>query len=222
MVLALMFTGVDVLHICNLFSLEWLVSLDCHPVHFEWAVVLIKSEIPLCSDSFVVASPHHLVTTGDPLQLGIPPEPLLSRTVGVPHILAELLVGRIHCCVLGVWACEAIIDSCWLRTRASGALPWVTVHCLSQTHYHPGWCCPHCHPWWSLYHNVLCSPRPAQPTIIRVSSTLNWTGGQLRRLSWGWLKLWLVTSAVSLPPVLGWTPLSDLGWAGGRLHPLLM
>ena len=38
----------------------------------------------------------------------------------------------------------------------------------------------------------------------------------------GWSELWLTAGAVLLPPVVGWNPLSDLGWKGGGLCLLLM
>ena len=85
--------GVDVLHIGSLFNPEQLLSLDCHPAHFEGVVVLIKSEILLCFDSFMVTSLHHVVTTADPLQLGFPPGSPLSRTAGGLLLLAEPLAG---------------------------------------------------------------------------------------------------------------------------------
>ena len=97
-----MFMGADVLHIGSLFNPEQLVSLDHHPAHFEEVVVLIKSEIPLCSDCFIVTSPHCLVTTANLLQLGIPPESLLSGTAGGLYPLVESLVDRLCNCLLSV------------------------------------------------------------------------------------------------------------------------
>ena len=125
--LCLMLTGVDILHIGSLFNPEQVVGSDCHPAHFEGDVVLIKSEILLCSDGFVVASSHWLVSTADLLQLGISPESLFSRTAEGPHILAEPLAGGLYDFLLGVQSWEAIIPSFWIRARVSRALPWVTV-----------------------------------------------------------------------------------------------
>ena len=90
------------LHVGSLFNLEQLVSSDHHPAHFEGAVVLIKSKIPLFSDGFVAASPHCMATTADPLQLGAPSGSLVSRTAGGPHLLVEPLVGGLYDCLLGI------------------------------------------------------------------------------------------------------------------------
>ena len=97
-----MLTGVEVLHIGGLFDPELLVSSDHHPTHFKGAVVLIMSEILLCSDDFVITFPHCLVTTTDLFQLGVPPGSMLTRTARGPHLLAELFVGRLYNCLLSV------------------------------------------------------------------------------------------------------------------------
>ena len=178
--LSLMLTGVDVLHMSSLFNLDWLVSLDHHPAHFKGAVVLIKIEILLCSDSFEVTSPHFLLTTADPLQLGIPSGSLLNGTVGDPHPLVEPLCVGPYDHLLGVWTQETIFSSYWMRDRVSSTLP-----CLSWTHQHPGQHHPHWQSWQTLHHGLQCSLRPWYQSIFGISDTLNWTGRGLKSSSHG-------------------------------------
>ena len=89
--LGLVIPGVDVFCIGHLFDSDQLVGSDHHPAHFKGTVVLIKSEIPLCFDGLVVASPHCLVTTAYLLQLGIPLESLLCGTAGGLNLLWHFL-----------------------------------------------------------------------------------------------------------------------------------
>ena len=122
----LVLPGVDVLHVGCLFNPEQLVSSDHHFVHYKGAVVLIESDIPLCLDSFVVAPPYSMVTITSVPQQGLLPETPLSRATRGLCLFAEHLAGRLECCLLSVWACEAI-PSCWRGTRVCSALPWVAV-----------------------------------------------------------------------------------------------
>ena len=144
--LGLMLPGVDVFCIGCLLYLEQLVSWNHHPGQFKGTVVLIKSEIPLSFDGFIVTS-H---TTWWLLPICSHWAPLKSRC----------LVGlQVACTFCGTscgwtWLLPSLCLSMWgnpqLLTPYQSRWHSPMSHCLIQTPQHHGWLLPHWQPWWSL------------------------------------------------------------------------
>ena len=145
--------------VSGFFDLEQLVSPDYYLVYFKGAAVFLECEIPLCLDDFIVAPPYIMVTITSLLKLGLWPEATLSSAARGQHFLLEFLVCRIDSHLLSIWT-NKTMPGCWLGTRVSNFLLWVTagiwliatlVGVIPPDLYH------------SLYHNLQCSPRSLQP-----------------------------------------------------------
>ena len=72
---------------------EQLISPDHHFSHLKGVAVFHKSIFLLCSNAFMVVSPHILVTVTDPFQLSLHPETAFAQLTGSPYPLSVLLVG---------------------------------------------------------------------------------------------------------------------------------
>ena len=177
--LRLMLLRIDDFCISSLFDVEQLVGPHPHFFHLKGATVLIKSEFTLCFDSSVVAPPQSLLTFANPCHLSHLPKTLSSKSARGPHLLMGLLVNRLDCCLLCVWAGKAI-PSHWILIRDGSTHLWLTA-------------------WvWLLNAlvgfvftdapsrvSVMVSSAPwglYNHPIIRVSSVLGWTRGQVDEL----------------------------------------
>ena len=145
-----------------------LVSLDHHPTHFKGVGVLTKSENPLCLNGFIVASPHNVAIISNLLQLCILPEALLSRTTGGPHLFAELLMGRLYCCIFSVQACPGNCPQLLSQDQS-----W---QCSPKSQFlRPGIILAHTHNGVSI--SISLTPRVLyNHSINRVCVNLSWTG----------------------------------------------
>ena len=132
---------------------EKLVSPDSHILYLKGVVVFCKSMIPLCSNAFMVMSPHILLTVNDPFQLSLSPEtafcrkPLLSSGTSCVWFIWTLIC---------VWTWDGVPEGC---------VQVIVIHIL------PWWLWI----WWGLVPSAFqvscCSP------IFWINSGPSWTGG---------------------------------------------
>ena len=124
--LSLMLLSIDFICIGSLFDRKQLVGLHCHHGHLKGAVVHTDSTFPLCFDNFIVTPIHSLSAFINLCHLGHLSKALSSKSARGLHLLTKLLAGGLDCCLLCVWAEEAI-PSHQLLIRVDSACPWLTV-----------------------------------------------------------------------------------------------
>ena len=102
---------------------EQLVSPDCHFSHLKGVAVFCKSAFPLCSNAFMVMSPHVLAIFTDPFQLSLCPETAFAQSTGSPYPLPVPLAGSLYGHLICVWAWDAVSRGC-VHVRVIHILPW--------------------------------------------------------------------------------------------------
>ena len=93
--LSLWLSGVN-FRTSGLSNSEQLVSSDCHFTHFKGVAVFHKSTFLLCSNTFMVMSPHILAILTDPFQLSLHPETAFAQSTGSPYPLAGTSFRPVH------------------------------------------------------------------------------------------------------------------------------